>query len=129
VHAARASTGRVAAALGPRVLTQWACTRRTEGEPVGLNPVADVLKRADKVLKSAEVALGNVDTTLGTVGTTLADVDAKLSTVDTTLAETRAVLGQVEQLLGDLNDKLVLLDEVPDLKAKLDAVLAAVRAG
>ncbi len=39
------------------------------------------------------------------------------------------MLGQVQTLLGDLNDKLALLDEVPDLKAKLDKVLAAVEKG
>ena len=39
------------------------------------------------------------------------------------------VLGEVQALLGDLNEKLVLLDEVPELKAKLDAVLAAVQKG
>ena len=60
---------------------------------------------------------------------TLADVDGKLTTVDTTLAETKVVLGEVQGLLGDLNEKLVLLDEVPELKTKLDAVLAALQKG
>lgn len=96
---------------------------------MGLNPVADILKRTDKVLKSAEVALTNVDHTLGTVEGTLTGVDVKLATVDSTLAETKVVLGEVQALLVGLNDKLVLLDEVPDLKAKLDKVLAAVEKG
>ena len=52
---------------------------------MGLNPVADVLKRADKVLKNAEVALTTVDTTLGTVGGTLSTVETTLSDVDVKL--------------------------------------------
>ena len=81
------------------------------------------------MLKNAEVALSNVDTTLSTVGGTLTDVEGKLSTVDTTLAETREVLGQVQTLLESLDSKLVLLDEVPELKEKLDAVLVPIGGG
>ena len=58
---------------------------------MGLNPVADVLKRADKVLKSAETALGNVDTTLGTVGTTLARMTSTMAASAPTVMDRTAI--------------------------------------
>lgn len=61
---------------------------------MGLNPVADLLKRADRTLVSA-------NDTLGTVGVTLTDVDR-------TLAEVKA-------LLEELNDKVVLIDQIPEI--------------
>jgi ABC-type transporter Mla subunit MlaD len=61
---------------------------------MGLNPVADLLKRADRTLASA-------NDTLGTVGVTLTDVDR-------TLAEVKA-------LLEELNDKVVLIDQIPEI--------------
>ena len=47
---------------------------------LGLNPVGDVLKKADRVL-------ANAGDTLGTVGDTLATVDTKLANVDKTLGK------------------------------------------
>ena len=54
---------------------------------MGLNPVGDVLKKADRVLASAGDTLGTVDTRLANVDAALGKVDKRMTTVDRTLPE------------------------------------------
>jgi hypothetical protein len=68
---------------------------------MGLNPVGDVLKKADVVL---------------------ADAGA-------TLDETKAVLAQVQRLLHELDEEMALVREIPELKKRLDEVHRAVVGG
>ena len=69
---------------------------------LGLNPVGDVLKKADRVLVNAGETLGTVDTRLANVDATLGKVDKRMTTVDQTLEETKALLTQVQGLLAEL---------------------------
>ena len=86
---------------------------------MALNPVGDILRRSDKALK-------NVDSMLGTVDGTLGDVDQKLAGVDTALGEVKDALGEVRDLLAELSSHLELLQRVPEIVDKLDAISEAV---
>ena len=69
------------------------------------NPVADVLRRVNRTIESVEPVLERVDGTLG---------------------DATAVLEQVRELLAELESELVLLREVPEMKAKIEEIHAAV---
>lgn len=83
------------------------------------NPVAEINDKIDGIVAKVNRTLGHADETLSTVSTTLTDVDGSLADVDKTLAEVR-------DLLTRLEGHLAILDMVPDLAVKLDAVHAAV---
>ena len=69
---------------------------------MALNPVGDILKRADKALKNVDGVLGHVDGKLGAVDTTLVGVDEKLTGVDEALDDVKVALGEVRDLLAEL---------------------------
>ena len=86
---------------------------------MALNPLGDVLQRADRTLKDGDVTLGTVDTTLGTVDHTLGVVKYTLSTVT-------SLLSTVTGLLSDLEDKMTLIDELPNMKIQLETIHKAI---
>ena len=94
---------------------------------MGLNPVSDILKRADRALKSVDGTLGHVDTKLSAVDHTVGRVDVKLSSVEQTLRPhvVSDTLDQVRDLLTELESELALLQRVPEIVAKLDEIGAA----
>ena len=75
---------------------------------MGLNPVSDILKRADRALKSVDGALGHVDTKLSVVDHTVGRVDDKLGRVDETLTEVRDTLVEVSGALGQVRPDLFI---------------------
>ncbi|MCB0975898.1 MAG: hypothetical protein KDB02_00425 [Acidimicrobiales bacterium] len=83
------------------------------------NPVAEINDKIDGIVAKVNRTLGHADETLSTVATTLTDVDGSLADVDKTLTEVR-------DLLVRLEGHLAILELVPDLAAKLDAVHVAV---
>ena len=49
-----------------------------------------------------------------------------MAAVDATLAETKRVLGEVQGLLAELAEEIALVKQLPELKAMLEQVHAAV---
>jgi uncharacterized coiled-coil DUF342 family protein len=95
--------------------------------PLGLNPVGDVLRKADQVLADAGDTLGNVRETLGHADQRMERVDeTRDETRDETSDETRALLAQAQGLLVELSEGTALVKEIPELKKKLDQVHEAV---